>query len=65
MSIFKKLAYTIEQAAEAVGVGRNTIYGEIREKRLTARKLRRRTVITGDDLLNWLQSLPKVNGEDV
>jgi excisionase family DNA binding protein len=65
MSNFKRLAYTIVQAAEAAGVGRSTIYEEIREKRLTARKLRRRTVITGDDLLTWLQSLPKVNGEDV
>jgi excisionase family DNA binding protein len=64
-SNWKKLAYTIEQAAEAAGVGRSTIYEEIRDKRLTARKLRRRTIITGDDLLTWLQSLPKVTGEDV
>jgi excisionase family DNA binding protein len=65
MSNWKKLAYTIEQAAEAAGVGRSTIYEEIRDKRLTARKLRRRTIITGDDLLTWLQGLPKVSGEDV
>jgi excisionase family DNA binding protein len=63
MSNWNKLAYTIEQAAEAAGVGRSTIYEEIRDKRLTARKLRRRTIITGDDLLTWLQSLPKANGE--
>ena len=40
-----KLALTIQEAAAATGVGRTTIFEEIRRNQLIARKIGRRTVI--------------------
>jgi excisionase family DNA binding protein len=56
----EKIAYSVEQAARAAGVGRTLMFEEIRNKRLIARKIGRRTVITAEDLIAWLESLPKV-----
>jgi excisionase family DNA binding protein len=53
-----KLALTIQEAAAATGVGRTTIFEEIRRNQLIARKIGRRTVILKDDLDTWLKSRP-------
>jgi hypothetical protein len=48
-----------EKAAEVAGVGRTKIFIEIREGRLEARKVGRRTIITPDALAKWIELLPK------
>ena len=51
-----KLALTVQEAAAATGVGRTTIFEEIRRNQLIARKIGRRTVILQEDLDAWLRS---------
>lgn len=53
-----KLAYTIDELAEASGVGRSKIYQEISEGRLKTRKLGKRRLTLHDDATVWLQALP-------
>jgi excisionase family DNA binding protein len=53
-----RLALTVEEAAKASGVGRTTIFLELRSGRLKARKVGRRTVISVTDLHAWLEALP-------
>jgi excisionase family DNA binding protein len=55
-----KLAYTINEACEAIGVGRTTIYEEIALGNLLACKVHKRTIIRADDLERFLRSLPKL-----
>jgi excisionase family DNA binding protein len=52
----QKLGLSILEAAEASGVGRTTLYEEIRHSRLKAKKIGRRTVILRDDLEDWLKN---------
>jgi excisionase family DNA binding protein len=53
------VALTVEEAAKAAGVGRTTIFFELRNGRLKARKVGRRTVIAVADLHAWLEALPR------
>ena len=53
-------AMSIAEFSERYGLGRTTIYEEIKLGRLRARKCRKRTVITEDDAEDWLRSLPLV-----
>lgn len=53
-----KCAMSVEKAAKAAGVGRTILFEEIRNGRLSARKVGRRTIITADALEAWLKSLP-------
>ena len=46
------------EAAIAAGIGRTLIFEEIRNNRLVARKIGRRTVILKTDLDAWLESRP-------
>ena len=50
------LAVPILEAARLGGVGRSTIYAEIKSKRLKIRKVGRRTIVAMDDLRAWLAS---------
>ena len=54
----KKLAYTIQEAAEAGAGGRSKIYEAINAGELKAKKRGARTVILVDDLDQYLKSLP-------
>lgn len=54
----EKLAYSIEEAAQAASLGRSSIYEEIRASRLRATKVGRRTIIAVDDLRAWLAAMP-------
>jgi excisionase family DNA binding protein len=54
----EKMAFSVEEAAMRSGLGRDRIYGYIREGRLNARKAGRRTLITADALRSFLNSLP-------
>lgn len=55
-----KLAHSIKEAANILGIGVTKVYKEIGEGRLKARKFGKRTLITGDALENWLNALPIV-----
>jgi excisionase family DNA binding protein len=52
-----RLGFSVEEAASASNCGRTTIFQEIREGRLKARKIGRRTIILDEDLRAWLAAL--------
>jgi excisionase family DNA binding protein len=54
----EKLALSIEEAVAVVGIGRTTLYQEIRSGSLLSKKVGRRTVILTVDLIAWLHSRP-------
>jgi excisionase family DNA binding protein len=53
------LAYSIAQVVAMLGIGRDKLYHEIREKKLIARKAGKRTLILAADLESYLASLPR------
>jgi excisionase family DNA binding protein len=53
-----RLAYTIDEAVHASGIGRTKMYALIRSGDLDARKLGRRTLIPAEALRSLLQRLP-------
>jgi excisionase family DNA binding protein len=55
----QKLSLSIEEAAEATGIGRSKLYEAMRDGLLQARKFGRRTIILRDDLERFLSALPK------
>jgi excisionase family DNA binding protein len=54
--VLSRLAYTVEEAALVVGVGRDPLYDEIRTGRLRSKKAGSRRVIARHHLLEWLDS---------
>ena len=54
----ERLAYSIVEFCESTGIGRSTVYEEIKAGRLIARKARGRTIILPTDGKNYLRSLP-------
>ena len=52
------IAYPIEDVPAVAGVPRTKVFQAIRDRKLTARKAGRSTVILRDDLLKYLESLP-------
>lgn len=54
----EKMAFSVDEAAVRANIGRDGIYQAIREKRLDAKKLGRRTLITADALRRFLDGLP-------
>lgn len=48
------LAYTVNQAAAKLGIGRTSLYGLIQTGDLTPVKLRQRTLLLHDDLVALL-----------
>jgi hypothetical protein len=59
MERLRRLGMSPGEAAKVAGIGCTLLKREIRNKRLIARKVGRRTVITIDDLAAWLAGLPK------
>jgi excisionase family DNA binding protein len=51
-------AFSIEEFCQRFGIGRTSVYQEIKLGRLRARKIGRRTVILEDDAKDWLRHLP-------
>jgi excisionase family DNA binding protein len=51
-------AYSINEAADVIGLGRDGIYRAISEGRLRARKFGKRTLILRTDAEAFLQALP-------
>jgi excisionase family DNA binding protein len=56
----RKVAFSINETIAMTGIGRDGVYRAIREGRLTARKLGRRTLITERDLQAFLEALPSM-----
>jgi hypothetical protein len=54
-----KIAFTIREAAEACSVPQYAIRCAIRAFELTPRKVNRASVLTRNDLLNWLNTRPR------
>jgi excisionase family DNA binding protein len=57
-------AYSITETCGLTGLGRDSVYSAIRDGRLVARKLGRRTIITDDDLRQFLAGLPLAGGHE-
>jgi excisionase family DNA binding protein len=53
-----RIAYSPEEAGKLVNTGRTKIFQEIRDGRLKARKIGKKTVILDEDLREYARSLP-------
>jgi excisionase family DNA binding protein len=60
----RQRAMSIDQFRTRYGVGRTTVYEEIKLGRLRARKCGKRTIITEDDAEEWLRHLPTLGACD-
>jgi hypothetical protein len=56
---FGRRSFRVEEIAERNGISRAQVFVEIKEKRLNARKVGSRTLVTDDDEANWLNALPQ------
>jgi hypothetical protein len=56
--IFSPIAYPIEDTPAVAGVSRTRIFKAVRNKELTIRKAGRSSIVTHDDLMAWINSLP-------
>ena len=54
------IAYRIPDAASNAGTSRSEIYKAIKAKKLTARKIGRRTIIEHAELARFISSLPEM-----
>lgn len=57
-----KLAYRIDEAVAATGIGRTSLYEMIKAGALKTRKIGRRTLIERDELERALRNLPVGDG---
>ena len=55
----QRIAYGMDEAAETAGIGLTKLREEIAAKRLRARKLGSRTIITRDDLVDLGRTAPR------
>jgi len=56
-----KIAFSIEEAAEAIGYSPDTVRRAIRNNDLVARYANSKPVILATELQEWMQSLPTEN----
>jgi excisionase family DNA binding protein len=52
--------FSVAQVMTRIGIGRDKVYGLIREGHLPAKKIGRRTIIVASDLEAFLRELPRV-----
>ena len=57
----QRISYSMPEAAETAGIGLTKLREEIDAKRLRARKVGSRTIITRDDLAAWAAQLPDIH----
>jgi excisionase family DNA binding protein len=57
-SLTDQQAFSPDEVARRNRIGRTTIFKEIKEKRLRAQKVGRRTIITRENEKVWLENLP-------
>ena len=53
-------AYSLDSFTVAFNIGRTKAYEEIKKGKLKARKLGARTIITHEDAMAWLNTLPEL-----
>jgi excisionase family DNA binding protein len=53
-----KLAVSVPEAAEMVGIGRSSLYTLFRDGKLTPRKSGKRTLVLVDELKRYVNALP-------
>jgi excisionase family DNA binding protein len=56
--------HSVTETCALTGLGRDSIYSAIRDGHLVARKFGRRTLITDDDLRQFLAGLPRAGGHE-
>ena len=54
----EKVAYSIAEAVKATGIGRTSIFAEIKAGRLHAVKVGSRTIVPIQSLRGWLATMP-------
>jgi hypothetical protein len=59
-----RIAYSLPEAARIACVSRTRIFDAVRSRELTIRKAGRSSIVTHDDLVAWIRSLP-VKGKGV
>jgi hypothetical protein len=59
-----RLAWGVDDFAAAIGIGRSKVYEEIRDRKLRAKKLGARTIITAPDAADYLANLPDMPATD-
>ena len=52
-----KLAYSLAELTDLLGLGRSTLYKEVKAGRLTLSKIGTRSIVLADDLADYLESL--------
>jgi excisionase family DNA binding protein len=57
------IALTINEACRVSGLGRTKLYDLIKDGRIKARKLDKRTLIVRSDLEAYLNGLPTIGGD--
>lgn len=53
-----KTLYTIEEAINELGIGRTSLYQEIKKGNLTRKKFGNKTLILGTSIEEWVLNLP-------
>lgn len=56
VQVVSKLAYTVEEACEATGIGKTTLYEEAQAGHLLLGKFCGRTVIRAEELRRWFDA---------
>jgi excisionase family DNA binding protein len=59
-----RFAYSINEVCATTNLGRDAVYRAISAGQLVARKLGRRTLVTDDDLRQFLAGLPRAGGHE-
>jgi excisionase family DNA binding protein len=57
-----KFAYRFDELTKLLGIGRSTLYAEIKSGRLRRTKIGRRSLVLADDLAEYLASLQAASG---
>ena len=53
-----RIAYSLPEAARVAGVSRTRIFDAVRRRELTIRKAGRSSIVSHNDLVAWIDSLP-------
>jgi len=57
----QKQAYTVNEIIKEIGIGRSKLYAEIKDGKITPRKIGKKTIFLAKDIEDYLNALPKAN----
>jgi excisionase family DNA binding protein len=60
-----RIAFSVDEFAKSAGLGRTTVYVEIKAGRLLPVKVGKRTLITANEAQRWLERLAASNAAAV